>query len=161
MATNDLKEIYFVKNTESGEFVDIATLVDGARILKVEGLNARGKAKNVYTASWEYEDDEDFQIVMQNSTDTIRIIRECVDISITFIIRQKYATNNIDVHTQHDAFVNYFTNSDVWVRSGYANNTIAHCVCLEEYKPTTEKYQRGENSYALGTIQLHCIEKIT
>lgn len=161
MATTDLREAYFVKNTENGSFTDITTLVDGVRILKIDGLTTLGQAKNVYTASWEYEDDEDFEIVMQDSTQQKRIIRECVDIDITFLVKQKYATNTIDVFTQHKTFVDYMTTTDVWVKSTYAGNSIAHCVCLKEYKPTTEKYQRGTNSYVLGTITLHCVEKIT
>lgn len=161
MATTDLKGVYYVKNTQNGSFTDITTLVDGVRILKIDGMMAKGAAKNVYTASWEYEEAEDFAIVMQNSEDTIKIIRECTDIDITFIVKQKYATNTIDVKTQHLAFINYMTNTDVWIRSGFSNNAIAHCVCLKEYKPTTEKYQRGTDSWVTGTITLHCIEKIT
>ena len=160
MATTDLTGVYYVKNTQNGNFSDITTLVNGARILKIDGFNAKKKKKNVYTVSWEYEDNEDFAIVMQNSTDVIKIIRECVDIDITFIVKQKYATSTIDVQTQHNAFVDYFTTTDVWVKSGYAGNQIAHCVCLKDYKPTVEKYHRGVDSYAMGTISLHCIEKI-
>lgn len=160
MPRTDLKGVYFVKNTQNGNFIDITTLVDGARILKVEGFNEQGQAKNVYTTSWVYDENEDFVIVMPNDTTPVKIVRECTDISITFIIKQKYATSTIDVQTQHQALVEYFTSTDVWIKSGYANNKIAHCVCLKEYKPTTEKYQRGESSYALGTITLHNIEKI-
>ena len=160
MATTDLTGIYYIKNSESGNYTDITTLVDGARILKIDGFFAKGQAKNVYTASWEYEEDEDFEIVMPDSEDTKKIIRELTDIDITFIIRQKYATNTIDVRTQHQTLVDYLTNTDVWIKSGYVGNKIAHCVCIKEYKPTTEKYQRGDDSYVMGTISLHCIEKI-
>lgn len=161
MAANDLKGIYYIKNTEEGDFSDITTLVNGVRVLKIDGFMAKGAPKNVYTASWEYEDDEDFAIVMQDSEDEKRIIRECVDIELTFIVRQKYANGTIDVRTQHKTFVDYLTNTDVWIKSGYHNDAVAHCVCLQEYKPTTEKYKRGTNSYVMGTITLHCIEKIS
>lgn len=157
MATNDLTNKYFVKNTQNGTFTDFATLFDGLRILKIDGFLAKGQAKNVYTASWEYEKEEDFAIVMQDSEDPIEIIRECVDIEITFIIRQKYASSTIDVHETHQAFINYMTNTDVWIRNGYHNNLTAHCVCLKEYTPTTEKYQRGTDSWVMGTITLHLL----
>lgn len=156
----DLTNKYFVKNTASGTYTDITTLVDGVRILKVEGMTKQGTPKNVYTASWEYEEDEDFAIVMQNSTDTTKIIRECVDIDITFIIKQKYATNTIDVRTQHKTFIDYMTNTDVWIKSTYTN-LIAHCYAKGDYKPTTEKYARGTDSWITGTISMHCIDKIT
>lgn len=161
MATTDLQNAYFVKNTQNGTFVDITTLVDGVRILKIDGMTTRGQAKNVYTASWEYEDSEDYEIVMQDSTQEKRIIRECVDIDITFIVKQKYATNTIDVFMQHKAFIDYMTTTDVWVKSTYAGNYIAHCIATKEYKPTTEKYQRGTDSYVIGTISLHCVDKIS
>lgn len=161
MARTDLKGVYYAKNTQEGNFTDITTLVDGVRILKIEGFNEQGQAKNVYTASWTYQENEDFAIVMPDSETPQKIIRECTDINITFIIKQKYATNNIDVQTQHQTFIEYFTSTDVWIKSAYANNKIAHCICIKEYKPTIEKYHRGNNSYAMGTITLHNIEKIT
>jgi hypothetical protein len=34
-------------------------------------------------------------------------------------------------------------------------------VCLDNYEPTLLKLQRGEESFAMGTITLHCIENIT
>lgn len=156
----DLTNKYFVKNSENGTYTDITTLVDGVRILKVDGMTKTGNPKNVYTASWEYEEDEDFEIVMQNSEDTKKIIRECVDIDITFIVKQKYATNTIDVPTQHKTFIDYMTNTDIWIKSTYTN-LIAHCFAKSDYKPTTEKYQRGTDSWITGTISMHCIEKIT
>lgn len=159
MATNDLTNKYFVKNTPNGNYTDFATLFDGLRILKIDGFMAKGQAKNVYTASWEYEEEEDFAIVMQDDEEPTKIIRECTDIGITFIIKQKYASNTIDVHTQHQLFINYMTNTDVWIRNGYQNNMTAHCVCLKEYQPTTEKYHRGDDSWVLGTISLHMLDK--
>ena len=156
---NDLTGKYFVKNTENGDYTDFATLFDGLRILKIDGFTAKGQAKNVYTASWEYDEEEDFTIVMQDDEDPVKIIRECTDLDITFIIKGSYATNTIDAQRQHLAFVDYMTNTDVWVKSAYQNNLEVHCVCLKEYKPTTEKYQRGTNSYVMGTISMHMMEE--
>lgn len=155
MATNDLTNKYFIKNTLAGTYADFATLFDGLRILRIDGFLAQGQSKNVYTASWEYEDEEDFAIVMQDDSDAPRIIHESADINITFIIRQKYATGAIDVHTQHKKFIEYMTEKDVWIKNSYNNNLVAHCVCLKEYSPTTEKYQRGSDSWVMGTITLH------
>lgn len=159
MATTDLTNKYFVKNVRNGEYVDFASLFDGLRILKIDGFLNKGQAKNVYTASWEYDEEEDFLIVMQDDEDPVSIIRECTDLDITFIIRQKYATGNIDVHTQHKLFINYMTNTDVWIKNGYHNGMEVHCVCLKDYAPTTEKYQRGMESWVMGTVTMHMLEK--
>ena len=150
---------YLIKNTENGTFADVATLVDGVRILQIEGMAAKGKAINVYNEQW-MDGGEDFLITMMDDITPV-IIREHMDIKVTFIVKQKYATSTIDVLTQHNAFVNYMTNTDVWLKSVYMNNMVAHCVCLENYEPTLLKLQRGEESFAMGTITLHCIENIT
>ena len=157
MPTTDLRQSYYVKNTSTGIFQDVATKFQGVRVLSVTGVAAKGKAVNVYHEQWMDSETEDFMITTNNGT----IIRENVDIEVTFLVHNKYATNTIDVKTQHDAFVNYMTNSDVWIRTSYQNNVIAHCVCLDGYEPTTMKLKRDENAnYALGTIKLHCIETI-
>lgn len=158
---NDLTGKYFAKKTKNGEYQDLTTLFDGLRILKIDGFMSEGQPKNVYTASWEYDDDEDFAIVMQDDEDAIRIIRECSDLEITFIIKGSYASETIDVNTQHLRFKNYMLSKDVWIKSMYQDELEAHCVCLKEYKPTTEKYHRGIDSYVMGTITMHMLEKPT
>ena len=158
---NDLTGKYFAKKAINDEYQDLTTLFDGLRILKIDGFMSEGQPKNVYTASWEYDDDEDFAIVMQDDEDTIKIIRECVDLDITFIIKGSYASETIDVNTQHLRFKNYMLGKDVWIKSMYQDELEAHCVCLKEYKPTTEKYHRGIDSYVMGTITMHMLEKPT
>lgn len=158
---NDLTGKYFAKKAINDEYQDFTTLFDGLRILKIDGFMSEGQPKNVYTASWEYDDDEDFAIVMQDDEDAIIIIRECVDLDITFIIKGSYASETIDVNTQHLRFKNYMLSKDVWIKSMYQDELEAHCVCLKEYKPTTEKYHRGIDSYVMGTITMHMLEKPT
>jgi hypothetical protein len=88
------------------------------------------------------------------------VVRENVDIDITFIVRKKYATTQtgFDVRAVHDSFVSFLTDSDVWIKSAYLGNKYVHCVCLKEYKPTTVKLGRGDNSYIIGTITLHALD---
>ncbi len=154
----DLKQAYFLKNTENGTFADVTTMFQGVRILKVDGMGAKGKAKNVFTQDWMYDETEDMEIVMENDTDPIQILRENVDIEVTFLVKQKYASTTINVQTQHDLFVNYMTKTDVWIKSNYMGDKSVHCVCLNEYKPTIMKLKRGNDSFAMGTITLHCLE---
>lgn len=159
----DLKDAYFVKNTESGTFTDVTTLFQGVRILKVDGIGSKGESKNVFTQEWVNSETEDMMIVMETDEEPKRILRKNVDIEVTFVVRQKYASTVIDVQTQHDLFVDYMTNTDIWIKSNYMGDKFVHCVCLKEYKPTVMKLHRGGNAinnhrnWATGTITLHCI----
>ena len=149
---------YYVKNTEEGTFADITTLYDGVAVLSVEGMLERGEPVNIYAEQWVNEQEEDFLIATLDDQDNPIVIRKNVDVNITFIVRQKYANGTIDVLTQHDAFVAYMTNSDIWLKSAYLGNKFVHCVCLKEYKPTTVKLSCGANSYIMGTLTLHALD---
>lgn len=157
---NDSRGRYYVKNTENGIFNDIATQFDGVAVLKITGLSNRGKPINIYTAQWINSQQEDFLITNTDENNNPVVIRENTDIELTFIVRKKYATNQsgFDVLGTHNAFVEYMTNSDVWISSTYMQNSYAHCVCLKEYTPTTVNLDRGDNSYMIGTITLHTLD---
>ena len=149
---------FFAKNTESGTFQDITAMFDGVAVLKLDGMLAKGKPINIFTQQWLSNQKEDFLITTLDDNDNPIVIRENVDLELTFIVRQKYATGTIDVQTVHDNFVDYITGSDVWLKSSYVGNKYVHCVCLKEYKPATVKLGRGDNSYIMGTITLHCLD---
>lgn len=155
---NDLTGKYYLKNTAAGTFADVTTMYNGLRILKVDGFLAKGKPVNIYTAQWVNSQTEDFMITTVDTNSNPVVIRENVDLEITFIVHQKYASTTIDVMTVHDNFIGYMTGSDVWIKSAYVGNKYVHCVCLKEYKPTTVKLQRGAESWVMGTITLHCLE---
>ena len=152
---------YFTKNSESSSWEDITSKFDGVRILKMDGFLAKGKPINIFTQQWLSNQEEDFLITTLDDNNRPVVIRENVNIEITFIVRQKYASNTIDVQTVHDNFVAYMTNSDVWLKSSYLGNKYVHCVCLNEYKPTTINLERGDNSYIMGTITLHALDAPT
>ena len=158
---NNSSNRFFAKNTESGTFQDITTMFDGVAVLKLDGMLAKGEPVNVYTAQWIDSQQEDFMITTLDDNDNPVVIRKNVDLELTFIVRQKYATGTIDVQTVHDNFVDYITGSDVWLKSSYVGNKYVHCVCLKEYNPTTVKLGRGDNSYIMGTITLHCLDAPT
>ena len=158
---NNSANRYFVKNTGSGTFADITALFDGVAVLKLDGMLEKGKPVNIYTAKWINSQSEDFLITTFDENEHPIVIRENVELELTFIVRQKYANNTIDVQSVHDNFTNYMTNSDVWLKSAYLGNKYIHCVCLKEYKPTTVKLDRGVDSYIMGTIQLHALDAPT
>lgn len=154
---SELTGKYFVKNTENGTWNDVTGLFNGLRVLKVDGFLAKGKPVNIYTAQWVDSQEEDFMIATEENETQI-VVRENTDITVTFIVKQKYASTSIDVMSVHDAFINYMTGSDVWIKSAYVSNNYVHCVCLQEYKPTIYKLQRGGNSWIMGTLTLHTLD---
>jgi len=160
MAT-DLKKVYYVKNNYTDLYNDVTDLFHGLRILKIDGLLGQGKPVNIYTAQWNDEQDEDFLITTIEDNKPV-VIRENVDIDITFIIHQKYADPNtdIDVMEEHNGFIHYMTSTDVWVRTEYLGGVEAHCVCLKEYKPTVTKLNRGNQSWMMGTLTLHVLDRV-
>lgn len=157
---NDSRGRYYVKKAASMEpYSDICTLFDGVAILKVSGLLAKGKPINIYTEQFLDSQEEDFMITDQDQYGNLIVVRENVDIEITFCIRNKYAGfPPIDLIATHDAFIRYMTRSDTWVKTKYLGGKSVHCVCLKEYKPTTVKLDRGADSYILGTITLHALD---
>jgi hypothetical protein len=142
---------YFVKNTVNGSFVDVTTLFDGVDILAIEGLDAKGKALNVYVEQW-ITGGTDFMITSNNG----QIVRENVDIKVVFIVGQRYANATIDTQTVYDSFVDYMTNTDVWIKSMYFGKQV-HCVAIDKVEPKTVKLKRGANEYILGEIPLQTL----
>ena len=146
---------YFVKNTANGSFVDVTNLFNGVNILAVDGFDSRGKALNVYVEQW-ITGGTDFMITSNNG----QIVRENVDIKVVFIVGQRYANSTINTQTVYDSFVDYMTNTDVWIKSAYVGKQV-HCVCIDKVEPKTVKLHRGGNSYILGEIQLNTLESPT
>jgi hypothetical protein len=142
---------YFVKNTANGSFVDVTTLFDGVNILAVDGFDSRGKALNVYIAQW-IDGGTDFMITSNNG----QIVRENVSIKVVFVVGQRYANSTIDTQTVYDLFVDYMTNTDVWIKSMYFGKQV-HCVAIDKVEPKTVKLKRGVNEYIIGEIPLQTL----
>ena len=139
---------YTIRKSASGNPLSY----DGLKILEMDGANGKGKAVNVYNKQWINSQTEDFMITTTDSLQDPVIIRENMDIEVSFIIHKKYGADNVvAVHTQ---FINDMTSGDVWISSPYAGTF--HCVCLEKYKPTTKK-----KSYIMGKITMHVLEAPT
>ena len=151
---------YFVRKEGSDAWMDVAAVWQGCHILKVDGFNGRGKPLNIYTEQWINSQTEDCLVTLQETISNVTrdvVVRANVDLQVTFIVSKKYTNALIDVRRQHDAFVDYMTSGVLYIKSRYTEKEVK-AVCLSEYKPTTEKLQRGlNNSYILGTITLHTL----
>lgn len=143
---------YFVKNSANGTYTDITDMFQGVCVLSIDGFDSKGRSLNVYYEQW-VTGGTDFMITSNNG----QIVRENVDIKVVFIVGQRYANTTIDTQTVYDSFVDYMTNTDVWIKSSYVGKQV-HCVCIDKVEPKTIKLHRGGNTYILGEIQLKCLE---
>lgn len=161
MGTLGLKGKFFIKHKNEA-YMDVVDKFDGIKILSIEGINDIGEATNIYHEQWIDSDKEDVCITTYDEEEQdYVVVRKNTDINLTFIVSPKYATitQNFNTRQQHDSFIDYMCNSgEVFIRTAYEGKE-AHCIALEGYKPTTIKLQRGRNSFILGTITLHNIEK--
>lgn len=159
MSGNDLVNKYFVRKTSTAAWEDITTKFDGVKVLSIDGFNERGEAVNVYNNQWVNSQKEDFLVTTTDGEGNDVIVRENVDLSLTFIVSRRYANSAIDEQTTYDNIVSYLCdNGDFYIKSAYVNKQ-AHVICTKSFKPTTQKLHRAENSYILATIPLHCLEK--
>lgn len=148
---------YKIKNTAAGDWINPQ---DGVHILAINGFDTRGKTVNVYHEQWVNSQTEDFLITTIDQNNNPVVVRENVDLTVVFIVGQRYTNTTIDVQTQYDTFVDYMTSSDVWIASTYVGKQV-HCMCLDKVEPKTIKLKRGANSYILGEITLHALDKPT
>lgn len=155
----DLRNKYFVRKSAEEEWKDFSSLFDGLRVLSIDGFGETGKALNIYTAQWisDATHEEDFMITTLDEKEEPYVIRENVDLSLTFIVSNRYASTYVDIRKVHDDFIKYIGGSDVYVRSTYQEKEV-RCAMLDGYKPTTTKLKRGINSYIMGTVTLHTLD---
>lgn len=152
---NDLSNKYFVRAGTSA-WEDVTTKFVGLRILSITGFNSIGEAVNVYNAQWVDSDVIDFLVTTKDSHGNDVIIRKNGEIAVTFICGERYGAS--DTQAVHDAFIDYMTkHGAVDIRSAYVNKT-ARVICLQSYEPTTERLNRGERSYIMGTLKLNLIQ---
>lgn len=159
---NDLNNKYFIKKELQNTWNDVTTLFDGVKVLQISGFNEVGEAVNVYTAQWVNSQSEDFLVTTKDENNHDVVIRENVDLDMTFIVGTRYSANkNIDTQSVYNAFKDYICkHGDFYIKSAYSGK-YAHVVCLKGVKPTTEKLHRGNNSYILATATLHTLEPPT
>lgn len=153
MANTNLDNKYFFKLEETDEWQDISFVFQGLKVLKIDGFGERGDAINVYNEQWIGSQDEDFLITGSSG----EIIRKNVDLNMTIIISRRYTEPfTFDEQMMYDNFVDTLLSKDFYLYSDYFG-LQAHVVCNKSFKPTTTDLNRGNKSYILATIPLHCL----
>jgi len=157
----ELKNKYFVRLSEEAQWEDVTTKFDGIKILKISGMNAVGEAVNIFTQQWIDSNVEDMMVTTQDNQNNDVVIRQNVDISLTFIAGTRYSANNLtDTQETYDAFKAYICNNGgFYIKSAYTNKS-AYVTCLKGFEPTTEDLHRGINSYILATATLHTLRPV-
>lgn len=153
-----LENKYFVKKKESDEWSDVATLFDGGlRVLSVSGFGEYGEAVNVYNEQWIDSQSEDFYVTKKvNQLDMV--VRKNTNLVVNVIVSRRYASTSIDEQSVYDAFANMIaTSGDFYLYSKYTN-MVAHVICLDSFKPTTQLLNRGSKSYIMASITLHTLD---
>lgn len=145
---------YYVKNSISGSFTDVCQLFGGCNVLAIEGFDSKGRALNTYAEQWITNGSTDFAITSNDGV----IVRENIDVKVVFVVGQRYTNSSIDTQVVYDNFVDYMTNTDIWVASKYVNKQV-HCVANDAIAIKSAKLHRGGNSYILGEITLKTLEK--
>lgn len=147
-----IEDSYLVKRG-SANYATVASMFNGLKVLSVTGFFEKGEPVNIYTAQWNDSQQEDCMVTTEVSG-TPTVIYKNVDVEITFIVSDKYAT--INVASVHDSFISYVTNGAFWLKSLYAGRQV-ECVCQTSYKPTQVRLGRKSGNYILGTIKLHTL----
>jgi hypothetical protein len=147
---------YFVKRSLGDSYQDVTTLFDGISILSLSGFDEVGDSVNIFTQQFVDSQTEDFLVTkVEQGRDVV--IRKNIDIALTFIVGRRYTNKLISERLVYDAFVDYVTNGDFYIKSVYANKE-AHVICLKGFKPTAVKLNRGWGSYIMATIELHTLD---
>lgn len=157
---DSLRNKYFIRRNADDYWDDVTEKFDGVKILSISGFDDVGDAVNVFTQQWVESQREDMMVTTQDDEGNDVIIRENVDLSLTFIVGARYSScGRADTQYVYDCFRDYICNHGSFqLMSAYYNNKVVDVVCLKGFSPTTVKLNRGVNSYILATATLHCID---
>ncbi len=157
---NELKGKYFVRKSTGAQWEDVTDKWDGVKVLGIDGFSELGEAINVFHQQW-MDGSEDIEVTEQDNQGNDVIRRTNVDLKLTLIVSRRYASSVIDEKSVYDDVVAYMCKSgSFYVKSMY-EGMQANVISLKPVKPTAEKLHRGQNSFIMTTIELHCKEEPT
>ena len=152
---NELTGKYFVRKSTSAAWEDVTTKWAGLKILSIEGFNEQGEAINVFKQQW-MDGTEDITVTEQDGQGNDVIRRANVDLKLTFIVSRRYAPTEINEKTVYNNIINYMCKTGAFYIKSVYTGMQANVISLKAVKPTVQKLNRGNNSFILTTIELHC-----
>ena len=152
---NELTGKYFVRKSASAAWEDVTTKWAGIKVLSVDGFNEQGEAINVFKQQW-MDGTEDITVTEQDGQGNDIIRRANVDLKLTFIVSRRYAPTEINEKTVYDNVINYMCKTGAFYIKSVYTGMQANVISLRSVKPTAQKLNRGNNSFILTTIELHC-----
>ena len=143
--TKPISNVYYVKQGADA-YQDFTKKWVGLTILKLDGFNKKGKAKNIYIRSW-----------INSSTDDVHIpdvvCFENPDVDISFRV-DDFESHSVDVQSVHDNFIDYMTTYKVTIKTLFLDKE-ATFVNNAGYEPTTIALKRSAGcNYILGTLTM-------
>ena len=153
--SNELTGKYFVRKSTSAAWEDVTTKWAGMKILSIDGLNEQGEAINVFKQQW-MDGTEDIVVTEQDGSGNDIIRRANVDLKLTFIVSRRYTSTVINEKVVYDSIINYMCKTGAFYIKSVYTGTQANVISLKAVKPTAQKLNRGNNSFILTTIELHC-----
>lgn len=149
-----------MRKTSSAQWEDVTDKWNGVKILSIGGFNEQGEAINVFRQQW-MDGSEDIEVTEQDDQGNDVIRRSNVDINLTFIVARRYASSIIDEQTVYNSVIAYMCKSgSFYIKSLYEGMQV-QVISLKSVKPTAKKLHRGQNSFIMTTIELHCKEEPT
>jgi hypothetical protein len=152
---NELTGKYFVRKSASAAWEDVTIKWAGIKVLSVDGFNEQGEAINVFKQQW-IDGTEDVDVTEQDEQGNDVIRRANVDLKLTFIVSRRYAPTEINEKTVYDNVINYMCKTGAFYIKSVYTGMQANVISLKAVKPTAQKLNRGNNSFILTTIELHC-----
>jgi hypothetical protein len=153
--SNELTGKYFVRKSASAAWEDVTIKWAGIKVLSVDGFNEQGEAINVFKQQW-IDGTEDVDVTEQDEQGNDVIRRANVDLKLTFIVSRRYAPTEINEKTVYDNVINYMCKTGAFYIKSVYTGMQANVISLKAVKPTAQKLNRGNNSFILTTIELHC-----
>ena len=144
--TKPIADVYYVKQGTDA-YQDFTTKWVGLTILKMDGFNKKGKAKNIYTRSWINSANDDVYV-----PDVVYF--ESPDMSISFMVND-FDNHSVNVEAVHDSFIDYMTTHKVIIKTLFLDKE-ATFICNAEQDSTAKQLKRAAgNNYILGTLTMH------
>ena len=126
---------------EGEEVKNLETVFGNIRYMKCEGLNTKGKRKNVYTEN--FSDSDNLRVWMGED-----VAREATKITLTLC----FIGEEGDRKNAFDSLYNYIKNKKFYYWDTARLKKVC-CVLVDEFKPIEEKWY-GSTPYMTASISL-------